>query len=183
MVVIRPARPGDAEAIAAIHNEGIAGRGATFETEPRPVADVVARIGDGERYPMLVADEAGSVLGWAGLGAYRARACYRGVAEFSVYVDSAARGRGLGVSLLRALADAAGERGFWKLLSRVFVFNAASRSACRAAGFREVGVYEKHACLDGRWLDVVIVERLVPANLTEPGASPGTAATLHGDQP
>ena len=62
--------------------------------------------------------------------------------------------------------DAARERGYWKLVSRIFPFNTASRALCRACGFREVGVYQKHGCLDGQWIDVVIVERLIPANLT-----------------
>jgi phosphinothricin acetyltransferase len=56
--------------------------------------------------------------------------------------------------------------GLWKLLSRIFLFNASSRALCRKHGFREVGIYEKHGKLDGQWLDVVIVERLIPANLT-----------------
>jgi L-amino acid N-acyltransferase YncA len=54
----------------------------------------------------------------------------------------------------------------WKLLSRIFLSNEGSQALCRKHGFREVGVYEKHGKLDGRWLDVVIVERLIPANLT-----------------
>jgi phosphinothricin acetyltransferase len=66
---------------------------------------------------------------------------------------------------------AAEAKGFWKLVSRVFTDNAASRALLRAAGFREVGVYEKHARLDGRWLDVVIVERLIPENLSDAAAA------------
>lgn len=164
--LIRPARPADAEAIAAIYNQGIAERAATFETDPRSAEQMLARIGESERYPLLVAVEpSGAILGWAGLAPYRPRDCYAGIAEFSIYLDAAARGRGIGKRLLQALVDGAAERGYWKLLSRIFPFNAASRALCRACGFREVGVYEKHARLDGRWLDVVIVERLIPRNL------------------
>ena len=76
------------------------------------------------------------------------------------------RGRGIGRQLLDALIEAARARGNWKLVSRIFPFNTASRALCRACGFREVGLYEKHGRLDGRWLDVVIVERLIPENLT-----------------
>lgn len=76
------------------------------------------------------------------------------------------RGRGAGRLALGALIEAAKAAGFWKLVSRVFPENAASRALLRSVGFREVGVYEKHARLDGRWRDVVIVERLIPANLT-----------------
>lgn len=124
------------------------------------------RIAD-TRYPLLVAvDDRDAVLGWAALSSYRSRNCYAGIAEFSIYLDRAARGRGMGRPLLDALIDVARERGFWKLVSRIFPFNAASRALCRACGFREVGTYEKHAQLEGRWLDVVIVERLIPENLT-----------------
>ncbi|AMY10800.1 N-acyltransferase YncA [Luteitalea pratensis] len=126
------------------------------------------RIGEIERYPMLVAASDGRVLGCASLSSYRPRDCYAGIAEFSIYLDRAARGRGTGRVLLMALIDAARERGFWKLVSRIFPFNTASRALCAACGFREVGIYEKHAPLDGRWLDVVIVERLIPENLQSP---------------
>jgi L-amino acid N-acyltransferase YncA len=76
-------------------------------------------------------------------------------------------GRGIGRQLLEALADEARGRGYWKLVARIFPFNEASRRLCRASGFREVGVYEKHGRLDGRWTDVIIVERLIQENLDE----------------
>lgn len=163
-MTIRPATDDDAAAIAAIYNQGIAERGATFETDLRSAGDVSPKIADGARCPLLVAAEHGTVLGWASVSAYRARPCYAGIAEFSIYLDRTARGRGLGRQLLTALIDAARDRGYWKLVSRIFPFNAASRALCRSCGFREVGVYEKHGRLDGEWLDVVIVERLIPEN-------------------
>ena len=76
-----------------------------------------------------------------------------------MYVASDWHGRGVGRRLMEGLIAAATERGFWKLVSRVFTFNAASRALCRAAGFREVGIYERHGYLDGEWRDVVVVER------------------------
>lgn len=167
-LTIRPPTHADAPAIAAIYNQGIAARSATFETTPRTAADLRARIDESGRYPLIVADLDGRVVGWAGLSDYRPRACYAGIAEFSIYLDAAARGRGIGRLLLDRLIEAARERGFWKLVSRVFPFNAASRALCRRCGFREVGVYEKHGLLDGRWTDVVIVERLIPENMTVP---------------
>ncbi len=162
---IREARSDDALAIARIYNQGIDDRGATFETEPRTPADIASRLAEAERFPVLVAELDGTVAGWAGLSSYRARACYAGIAEFSIYLDRSARGRGIGSQLLAALVDTARARGYWKLVSRVFPANAASRALCRACSFREVGVYEKHAQLDGQWMDVVIVERLIPENL------------------
>lgn len=175
---IRPARDEDAAAIADIYNQGIADRGATFETEPRTREDISSRIEDSSRFPLLVAEGAGRVLGWAGLSSYRPRACYAGVGEFSIYLDRGARGHGVGRQLLNALIDAARERGYWKLVSRIFPFNSASRSLCRACGFREVGVYEKHSQLDGQWMDVVIVERLIPENLVS-AAVAVTSGTAH----
>ncbi|WP_257386293.1 arsinothricin resistance N-acetyltransferase ArsN1 family A [Tahibacter caeni] len=161
----RAAASSDASRITAIYNQGIAARSATFETRPRRIEDLLPRIAD-DRYPLRVAIETdGAVVGWAGLSSYRSRDCYAGIAEFSIYVDASARGRGVGRVLLDDLVDAARSAGFWKVVSRVFPFNAASRALCRACGFREVGVYEKHGRLDGQWLDVVIVERLIPENL------------------
>jgi phosphinothricin acetyltransferase len=152
----------DAPDITRIYNIGIAERTATFESEPRTIAQIEERIGNQERFPLLVAtDPGGSVVGWAGLGEYRPRQCYAGIAEFSIYLAPEARRRGTGTILLQALIDAARDRGFWKLVSRVFPFNTASRALCRTCGFREVGVYERHAQLDGKWLDAVIVERLI----------------------
>src|SRR5215468_7263486 len=104
--------------------------------------------------------------GWAGAGPYRMRECYRGIGEFSIYVRRDWRGRGVGGLLLARLISEAERLGLWKLLSRIFLFNGASRRLCRKHGFREVGVYAKHARLDGRWLDVVIVERLIRNNLS-----------------
>ena len=162
---IRLASLSDAPAIAAIYNQGIAGRGATFETTPRSTADIEGWFQHADRHPTLVVEQDGAVVGWANISGYRPRACYAGIAEFSIYVDGQAQGHGLGRRLLEALVDAARERGYWKLVSRVFAFNAASRALCRACGFREVGIYEKHGQLDGHWLDVVIVERLIAENI------------------
>ena len=162
---IRPAVAADAPAVAAIYNQGILERAATFETEPRSPAELAHRIGeDPQRYPVLVAEDQSGILGWSSIGPYRPRACYAGVGEFSVYIDETARGRGVGRALVAALIAEATTRGYWKLLSRIFPFNTASLALCRSLGFREVGTYEKHGCLEGRWLDVVIVEKLIPEN-------------------
>lgn len=164
-MVVRAARAEDSGAVAGIYNQGIADRGATFETDPRTAEDIAKRIqGDPDRFPVIVAEDEGEVVGWASIGSYRERPCYAGVGEFSVYIHRAARGRGVGQALLGRLIDEARARGYWKLLSRVFPANTASLGLCRSLGFREVGTYEKHGRLDGRWLDVVIVERLIPEN-------------------
>ena len=159
----RRATPADAPMIALIYNEGIADRVATFETSPRSAEDVRAWF-DGA-HPIMVVEDAQAIVAFASTSTYRPRACYAGIAEFSVYVARAQRGHGAGRLAMQALIAAAEQSGLWKLLSRVFVENAASRSLLLSLGFREVGIYEKHGQLDGIWRDVVIVERLIEANI------------------
>jgi len=146
--------------MARIYNEGSEDRVATFETRLRSTEDV-RRWFDGT-HPILVVEESGTVVAFASTSSYRGRECYAGIAETSVYVSRSFRRRGAGRVALLALIQIARETGFWKLLSRIFPENTASRGLVRELGFREVGVYEKHGKLDGEWRDVVIVERLLP---------------------
>ena len=159
----RAARPGDAEAIARIYNQGIEDRIATFETRPRAAGEVREWFDNG--HPIVVVEDGGTVISFANTSTYSPRECYSGVAEFSVYTASEARGRGAGALAMEALVFAAEQSGFWKLTSRVFVENGPSRKLLLSLGFREVGIHEKHARLDGLWRDVVVVERLIPANV------------------
>ncbi|MCU0634321.1 MAG: arsinothricin resistance N-acetyltransferase ArsN1 [Gemmatimonadaceae bacterium] len=166
-IVVRPAARDDAPMIASIYNDGIRSRLATFETVPRSPGEVREWFEDpvAARFPFLVAsDGGGQMLGWIRGGAYRTRACYAGVTDYSVYVAEAARGRGVGDTLMGAFVEACREAGVWKIVARIFPENAASRALCARHGFREVGVYERHAQLDGAWRDVIIVERLLVEN-------------------
>jgi L-amino acid N-acyltransferase YncA len=155
----RPAKRDDAAAIAQIYNQGIEDRVATFETKPRSADDVSAWF-DGT-HPIVVVEDKAKVIAFAANSSYRPRACYQGIAEFSVYTAREARGKGAGRLALDTLLVTAKQAGFWKLVSRVFPENVASRALLQATGFREVGIYEKHGQLDGAWRDVVIVERLL----------------------
>ena len=158
----RPARVEDASGIARIYNQGIGERIATFETRPRTTAEIADALRQkADRFPTVVVELDGHLVGWAGASEYRARDCYAGIAEFSVYVDREARRHGVGRAAMEALVVACEARGLWKLVSRVFVENEPSLVLLRGCGFREVGVYRRHAKLDGVWRDVVIVERLL----------------------
>jgi L-amino acid N-acyltransferase YncA len=157
----RAASPADAHAIAAIYNEGIADRVGTFETEPRSTEQIAAWF-DG-RHPIVVVEEGREVVAFASTSAYRARPCYAGIADFSVYVARNRRGAGAGHVAMAALIEAVAAAGFWKLLSRIFPENTASRALMAKLGFREVGIYQRHGKLDGIWRDCVIVERLLGA--------------------
>ena len=159
---VRIASVADAAAIARIYNQGIEERIATFETEPRTVAQLAAQIAEqGRRYPTVVIERDGQVVAWAAVHPYRGRPCYAGVGEHSVYVERGARGSGAGRMALESLFRACAERGFWKLVSRIFPENRASLALHERAGFRVVGVYHRHGKLDGAWRDCVIVEKLL----------------------
>src|SRR3954471_6720118 len=145
-MTIRRAVPADAPAIAAIYAQGIAEREATFETEPPGAEACAAWIGG----PLtLVAEDAGAVAGWARAFAYSDRCVYDGVGEYTIYLDGAARGRGMGRALLDALVAAAEREGYYKLVGKLMAGNAASIALARGCGFREVGTHERHGRLDG----------------------------------
>jgi L-amino acid N-acyltransferase YncA len=158
----RLATVGDAGAIAAIYNEGIADRIATFETEPRTQDQIAMQLKDkGDRFPTVIVENHGRIVAWASAGAYRNRPAYAGVAEHSVYVARHARGTGAGRAALEALCRVYSERGFWKIVSRIFPENTASLKLHDRCGFRVVGVYRRHGKLEGVWRDCVIVERML----------------------
>ena len=154
----RTATIGDATAIAAIYNEGIADRIATFETEPRS-AEKIAEWFTGRQLVMVAETEATGPVAFAASFPYSDRSCYSGIREFSVYVRRDYRGRRVGRAVLSALIEAAATRGMHKLLSRVFPENLASRALLKGLGFEEIGTHRRHGKLDGRWRDCVIVER------------------------
>src|SRR5262249_56946913 len=136
----------DAAAIARIYNEGIEDRVATFETRSRSAKDVLGWFD--EVHPIVVVEDGGEVVAFAATFPYRNRECYAGIAETSLYVARDWRGKGAGRLAMEELIQGAAKAGFWKLLSRVFPENQASRALIRSMGFREVGRYEKHARLD-----------------------------------
>jgi L-amino acid N-acyltransferase YncA len=167
---VRSATPADLEAVVAAYNAGISERIATLETRLRTPADVAPWLTDGR--PFLVAEQAGRVLGWARAGFYSDRCVYEGVGEHAVYVHPDGRGQGLGRRLLAALCDESERLGLYKLTSRIFTDNHPSRAAHLAAGFREVGIQQRHGRLDGQWKDCVLVERLLGEAAASADADP-----------
>jgi len=160
-VKARAATPADAPALAAIYNQGIEERIATFETALRSDDDILSWF-DGV-HPIIVVtdDDDDEVIAFARSSEYSARECYRGIFEFAVYTDFAHRRRGAGMLAMRELVTHSRTAGAWKLVSRIFVDNEPSRMLVAALGFREVGTHHRHAKLDGRWRDVVVVEKFL----------------------
>jgi phosphinothricin acetyltransferase len=163
---IRPARPDDAKEIARIYNQGVQDRAATFEnafvTPEERYLWIVARP---EKFPVLVAEVKHTMMGWASLTPYSPRACYSGIAELSIYIDRSLRGHGVGQDLMKAMQEAARERGFYKIVGRVMADNEPARKLCQLMGWREVGVHAKHGKLGNAWHDLVLVEFLIPENM------------------
>lgn len=162
-MTLRTATPGDAKAMAAIYNAGIAERVATFETEPREPAEIEAWFG--RKCPIVVVEIEGEIAAFAASFPYSDRCCYGGIAEFSVYVSPRFRRFGAGRLAMQGLIDEMRRAEFHKLVSRVFPENVASRQLLKSVGFQEVGVHRFHGKLDGVWRDAVIVERIVEENL------------------
>jgi phosphinothricin acetyltransferase len=161
-VTLRPARAGDAEAVCLIYNQGIEDRVATLETELRTPAERRAWLGArGPRHPVIVAESGGEVVGWASLNAFNPRAAYDHVADLSVYVERGWRGRGVGRRLLERLVALGRDLDYHKLVLAAFPFNRAGIALYERCRFREVGVYREQGRLDGRWVDTVVMERLL----------------------
>jgi phosphinothricin acetyltransferase len=178
---VRAATEADAAAIAAIYNQGIEDRLATLETELRTPQERRAWLAArGPRHPVIVAEatqpgttsnrppteRAGlaapaTIIGWGSLNPFSARDAYRYVVDFSIYVERAYRGKGVGTTLLPRLIELARELGYHKMVLSAFPFNAAGMALYEALGFRTVGVYKEQGMLDGRWVDTIVMEKLL----------------------
>jgi len=161
-ITMRDAVSDDATAVAVIYNQGIADRLATLETEERTVEErrhwLLSR---GPRHPVIVAETDGGVVGFGSLNVFNPRQAYDHVADFSLYVERSWRGKGVGGRLLEALVERAKCIGFHKMVLSAFPFNPAGIALYQRCGFRVVGVYKEQGFLDGRWVDTIIMERLL----------------------
>ena len=159
---IRPATAADAAATAAIYNEEVAHSTVTFDLVPRTLEEQArwldARSGALE---VVVAEAAGAVAGFASLSPYRDRPAYRTTVEDSVYVHRDHRGTGVGRALLAEIVDVAANRGFHSVMARIVGGHDASIRLHRSAGFETVGVEREVGRKFGRWLDVVVMQRLL----------------------
>jgi L-amino acid N-acyltransferase YncA len=161
-VTVRAASAADADAICAIHNQGILDRVATLDVTTRTPDGVLDWLADREsRHPVIVASVGGAVVGWASLNRFNPRPAYDHVADFSVYIEREWRGKGIGRQLLDRLIELAREIGFHKMVLSALAFNQAGIALYTRAGFSIVGVYREQGQLDGEWVDTLIMEMLL----------------------
>lgn len=161
-VEVRAASRNDLENIRRIYNEGIEDRVATLETTPKSTGDIEAWYDDHDKaHAVIVAVKLGEIVGFASLNRFSARCAHSEIADLSVYVTRMQRGRGVGYALLDRLAQEAKANGFHKIVLHALDENEAGKRLYRKAGFAEVGVFKEHGRLDGRYVDVVAMERLL----------------------
>lgn len=159
---IRDAVSSDAAAIATIYNQGIVDRIATLETEERAAEERLQWLaGRGPRHPVLVAELDGTVVGWGSLNEFNPRKAYDFVADFSVYIERGWRGKGVGSALLRALIARAKQLGYHKMVLSAFPWNTAGMALYEKYGFRTVGIYREQGLLDGKWVDTIVMEKIL----------------------
>ena len=161
-VKIRDAIATDAACIAAIYNQGIVDRIATLEVEERTPEERAQWLTTrGTRHPVLVVELHGKIVGWGSLNPFSPRKAYEFVADFSIYVERSWRGKGVGTALLLALIDRARQLGYHKMVLAAFPWNAAGIALYQRFGFRPVGTYQEQGLLDGKWVDTVIMEKIL----------------------
>ncbi|CAM3812640.1 MULTISPECIES: arsinothricin resistance N-acetyltransferase ArsN1 family A [Paenibacillus] len=160
--LIRAAVTGDVERILHIYNQGIEDRIATLEVDQKDIAYMNNWFEQHQdRYAVIVAEYDNGVIGWASLNPYSQRCAYDGVADLSIYIDRAFRGKGVGSMLLERLEEIAKEKDFYKIVLFTFPFNKNGQGLYHKLGYREVGVFEKQGILDGKYVDVKIMEKLI----------------------
>lgn len=154
--MIREMQRGDAPAVLSIYEKGLETRNATFETNVPSWESWDASKHDFCRFVYIADDK---VVGWAALSPQSKRACYSGVAEVSIYMDSDYAGQGIGSKLMGHLVTESEKHNIWTLYSSIFPENRATLRLHLKYGFKELGTREKIAQLDGKWRDTLIVER------------------------
>ncbi|MBL0389134.1 N-acetyltransferase [Tumebacillus sp. ITR2] len=161
-MIIRLAQEQDLPAILRIYNQGIEDRIATLETEVKDDSYMQNWFAQREpRYAVLVACAGEQIVGWASINPYNKRFAYYGVGELSVYIDRTHRGRGVGKQLLGNLERIGREQEFHKFILFTFPFNSLGQGLYRNSGYREVGVFHNQGRLDGEFVDVMAMEKLL----------------------
>lgn len=169
-MVVREARQSDADAICAIYNHYVLNSVVTFDTEPQPVAARREWLLEHEKHnlPVLVAEEDGSVIGWASLSYYHARCAYRTTVEFSVYVDHNHHRKGVAKALMNELLRLGRDRQYHCIVGLICTENSPSLQMSNMLGFETVGELREVGRKFDRWLNVTFVQKLLEYGLGNP---------------
>ncbi|MED1017687.1 arsinothricin resistance N-acetyltransferase ArsN1 family A [Bacillus atrophaeus] len=162
MVHIRRAKEEDLIAILDIYNQGIRDRIATLETEEKDLkymSDWFLQRSD--KYAVLTAAIEHEVAGWASLNPYSHRCAYRGVADLSIYISRSYRGRGIGKALLASIEKEAVDADIHKIVLFTFPFNTLGQGLYSSMGYRQVGIFKEQGKLDGQYVDVMAMEKIL----------------------
>ncbi len=161
-LLFREARVADLAAIQHIYNEGIEDRIATLDTDPKDDSEIAGWFADHRgRHCVVLAVRENTIVGWASLNRYSNRCAYDGVASLSIYIAREHRGTGIGKKLLAELEKRAIANDFHKIVLFTFAFNQLGQGLYRRAGYREVGVFRNQGRLDGKFVDVMAMEKLL----------------------
>ncbi|SFD74706.1 phosphinothricin acetyltransferase [Paenibacillus catalpae] len=161
-ILVRHATPLDIQGILTLYNQGIEDRIATLEVEPKDISYMEGWFNSrSARYSVLVAVEGAAVVGWASLNKYSLRSAYDGVADLSIYIEREHRGIGIGSMLLTKLEEVTLCSGFYKILLFTFPFNGLGQGLYRKLGYREVGIFYKQGIIDGNFVDVMAMEKIL----------------------
>lgn len=160
---IRIARAADLPEILRIYNQGIETRLATMESDTKDMDYMKQWYHNrNPRYQVIVLENTKhQVIGWASLSPFSHRVCYAGIAEVSIYIENKSQGNGYGKILMQGLEDVAQKNNFHKLVLNTFADNIPGQQLYKSSGFREVGTYYRQGLLDGQWVDVTIMEKLL----------------------
>jgi L-amino acid N-acyltransferase YncA len=162
MITLRFATLDDAEAICTIFNQGITDRIATLDTALRTPAERRQWLDERERrHPVIVACDNAVVVGWGSLNRFNSREAYGHVVDFSIYVERGWRGKGIGSVVLDRLIELAVELGYHKMVLSALAYNTAGVALYTRAGFTPVGIYHEQGQLDGHWVDVLVMEKML----------------------
>lgn len=162
-VSIRPATVDDAEEIRSIYNDEVENSTATMDLVPRSLDEQRRWLAErsGAFAALVAVDPQGAILGFAALSPYKERAAYRPTVEDSVYVRTDSLGLGIGSMLLRALVEVATESGFHSVIARISASGEASQNLHRSCGFEEIGREREVARKFNRWIDVIVMQRML----------------------
>jgi phosphinothricin acetyltransferase len=161
MLTIRRATLDDLDAITEIYNEAILKTVATFDTEPKTLEEQQRWFAShGPKYPIMVAEEDGLVVGWASLSMWSDRCAYADTAESSLYVRETHQGRGIGKKLLEAILNEGKKAGLHTVVARITEGNAVSIHLFKSAGFEHIGVMREVGRKFGKLLDVHLLQKI-----------------------